>query len=206
MHIPSKIECFELMTRMRMPDHIAAHSLMVRRVALLLTDRLTRQGASVYRSLVAASALLHDITKPRSLTTGENHAATGGELMQDLGFPEVGRIVAQHVLLECDAQAGFPTEAEIVNYADKRVLDDRVVTLTERMDYILARYGRTPARKQKLQALWDRTIVLEKKIFAAAVFSPEGLAGHSDLEKFTADYAGYLRHKHNGGQGPPPPA
>jgi uncharacterized protein len=205
MRIPSKIECFQLMTQMRMLDHIAAHSLMVSRVALLLTDRLIRQGASVHRGLVATAALLHDITKPRSLTTGENHAETGGELLRDLGFPELGRIVAQHVVLERDSTARFPTEAEIVNYADKRVLNDQVVTLAERMDYILARYGRTPALKQKLQALWNRTIVLEKKIFAAAVFRPERLADRTDLKKFDADYASYLRHKHNGRQASAPP-
>jgi putative nucleotidyltransferase with HDIG domain len=194
MRIPSQSECFQLMTRMRMLDHIAAHCLMVRRVAVLLTDHLERQGAPLRRDLVASAALLHDITKPRSLTTGENHAATGGELMRDLGFPEVGRIVAQHVVLDGDADTPFPTEAEIVNYADKRVIEDRIVTLAVRMDYILARYGRTPALKTKLQVLWDRTVELEQKIFAPLAFAPEALAAHTDGRQFAADYAGYLRH------------
>jgi putative nucleotidyltransferase with HDIG domain len=180
MRIPSKIECFQLMTQMRMLDHIAAHSLMVSRVALLLTDRLIRQGASVHRGLVATAALLHDITKPRSLTTGENHAETGGELLRDLGFPELGRIVAQHVLLERDSTARFPTEAEIVNYADKRVLHDRIVSLDERMAYILERYGDTPEYRARLRWLWDISNLQEKRIFAEMPFSPAGIELHME--------------------------
>ena len=69
---------------------------------------------------------------------------TGGRLLTDLGWPEVGDIVRQHVHLDANGHPGPPTEVEIVNYADKRVMHDSIVSLEQRMDYILQRYGTTP--------------------------------------------------------------
>lgn len=200
MRTPSKLECFQLMLQMAMMDHIAAHCLMVRRVGLLLADHLDRQGVPVHRNLVASAAMLHDITKSRSLTTGENHAETGGLFLRNLGFSEIGHIVEQHVVLDDSPPSRFPTETEIVNYADKRVLNDKIVSLSVRMDYILDRYGQTRALEKKLRWLWEKSVDLEEKIFALIPFTPEELMAHTDPKKFEADYADYLRYKDNAGQ------
>jgi uncharacterized protein len=112
-----------------MPKHIRNHSNMVCQVALILTDGLIAAGINLNRRLVMAAALLHDITKPRSFKTGENHAQTGGTYLTALGFPEVGSIIRQHVMLDQYFAAPHPSEAEVVNYADKRILHDQVVSL-----------------------------------------------------------------------------
>jgi HD superfamily phosphodiesterase len=124
---------------------------------------------------VFASALLHDITKPRSFTTGENHSKTGGEYLTGLGFPEVGHIVRQHVILDSYREDEAPTEAQIVNYADKRVLHDKVVPLDDRMDYIMQRYAKTEAHRQWLMAVWELTATLEARLFDYLAFSPDQL-------------------------------
>ena len=67
----------------------------------------------------------------------ENHARTGAQFLSDRGYPEVGHIVRQHVVLDEYFASEELTEAEIVNYADKRVLHDQVVSLKERKYYIL---------------------------------------------------------------------
>ena len=92
--------------------------------------------------------------------------------MTDLGYPEVGRIVGQHVRLESYFASPVPTEAEIVNYADKRVLHDRIAPLPERMGYILERYGQDPVQKQDILQLWGRTEKLEARLFAGLSFAP----------------------------------
>jgi len=102
--------------------------------------------------MIRAAALLHDITKTRSFQTLEDHAETGARLVADLGYPEVGRIIGQHVRLESYPPARTPSEAEIVNYADKRVLHDRIVSLDERMGYILKKYGDAPDDLSRLLA------------------------------------------------------
>lgn len=164
-----------MMCHLEMPSHIQAHSQLVCQIALVLTDGLIAAGIKINRKLVCASALLHDITKPRSFETGENHAQTGGEHLTELGFPEVGNIVRQHVVLDDYPESNPPTEAEVVNYADKRVLHDKVVSLDERMGYILKRYAKTKARQELLKTLWQQTQQLEKRLFSYLAFTPDAL-------------------------------
>ncbi len=173
MRIPPQNECLQMLYSMDMPDHIQDHSRLVCRIALVLADGLIAAGIAINRDLVMASALLHDITKPRSFETGENHAQTGGEYLTALGFPEVGEIVRQHVVLDHYFAGSAPSEAEIVNYADKRVLHDRVVPLDDRMAYILQRYAKTIQRQVLLQELWDQTRLLEQRLFAYLTITPE---------------------------------
>lgn len=161
------------MAEMGMLEHIVAHSRQVCRVALLLTDGFSLPAPD--RALIEAAALLHDITKTRSFQTQEAHAETGGRLLAERGYPEVGRIVSQHVRLERRTRAAVPTAAEIVNYADKRVLHDRIVPLCDRMAYILERYGRDPVRKRYLRSLWRKTERLEGRLFTRLPFTPDDL-------------------------------
>lgn len=173
MLIPQKEQCLHLLSTVDMPGHIRDHSKLVCRVALVLTDGLIAAGIDVNRKLVRASALLHDITKPRSFKTGENHAQTGGQYLAKLGYPEVGEIIRQHVVLDQYFAAATPDEAEVVNYADKRVLHDKVVPLDERMTYILHRYAKTKARQELLKQLWEQTRLLERRLFAHLSFTPD---------------------------------
>jgi uncharacterized protein len=171
--IPSDDECYEIIAEMGMLEHIIAHSLQVRRVSLFLVDHLI--GENLNRELVGAAALLHDITKTRSLQTKEDHAKTGEILLTAKGYPEVGRIIGQHVFISECFPDGEITEAEVVNYADKRVLHDGVASMDERMIYILERYGKTPERRQLLKLLSDRSKRLENKIFKRLSFRPDDL-------------------------------
>ena len=143
------------MCEMHMLEHIVAHSLQVCRVGMCLVDFLKAQGIHLDGLLVQAAALLHDITKTRSFKTEENHALTGSQHLIDSGFPEVGDLVRQHVRLDNYSESKSITEAEIINYADKRVLHDRIVSLDERMNYIMERYGRQPAHQQRIRLLWE---------------------------------------------------
>jgi len=191
MRIPSKRECFQMIYTMNMMDHIVAHSLMVFLVARLLVDRMAAVEVILNRKLVSASSLLHDITKTRSFATGENHALTGDAYLRRQGFPEVGNIVGQHVRLHDYTDDIVPTEAELVNYADKRVLHDKVVTLEERMNYILARYGKDPELKKRLRWLWGKTKVQEAKLFNYLSFSPDELVRLIETEMLEAELAEY---------------
>lgn len=172
--IPSEEACRQLMTDMGMLEHIVAHSRQVCRVALCLSDAFSLPDSD--RALIQAAALLHDITKTRSFQTQEAHAETGARLLTELDYPEVAQIVRQHVQLENGISSDLPTAAQIVNYADKRVLHDRIVPLRDRMAYILERYGRDPERKGYLLSLWKKTEGLEDRLFARLPFTPDDLS------------------------------
>ena len=172
--IPSEEACRRLISAMGMMEHIMVHSQQVCRVSLLLADHLDHSRLN--RELIRAAALLHDITKTRSFQTLEDHAETGARLVADLGYPEVGRIIGQHVRLENYFASAVPSEAEVVNYADKRVLHDRIVPLGERMGYILEKYGREPEWKRAILLLWEKTEGLEGRLFAGLPFAPDDIS------------------------------
>jgi putative nucleotidyltransferase with HDIG domain len=176
--IPSEVECRQLIAGMGMLENIVAHCRQVCRVSLLIVDNLKLDHLKpdgLNRDLIRAAALLHDITKTRSFQTQEDHAETGEKLLTEIGYPEVGRIVGQHIRLERYFASALPTEAEVVNYADKRVLHDRIVPLGERMGYILEKYGRAPERKRAILLLWEKTEALEARLFAGLPFAPDGI-------------------------------
>jgi hypothetical protein len=65
------------------------------------------------------------------------YAKVGSELLAEKGFPEVGELVRRHVRLDEYPKPVVLGEVQIINYADRRVLHDQVVSLDKRLDYIL---------------------------------------------------------------------
>ena len=193
MNIPSKKVCFQHMCRMQMLENIVAHSIQVCRVGICLVGHLKLQGFKINGQLVQAAALLHDITKTRSFDTEENHALTGGQDLTDLGYPQVGDLVRQHVRLDNYSEPQNLSEAVIVNYADKRVLHDRIVSLDERMSYIQERYGTRPEHKHRIQLLWEKTAALEKQVFKFLPFSPDDLIHHLALMDLSSEISNYRK-------------
>ena len=163
------------MCEMKMMDHIVGHSLQVYRVAVFLTDHLNEGQYHLNKELIKAAALLHDITKTRSFKTEENHALTGGQLLAEQGYPEVGDLVRQHVRLDEYPDPATLGEAEILNYSDKRVLHDRIVGLDKRLDYIMEKYGKLPEHQERIRWLWGKTLAMEDEIFRDLAMSPQDL-------------------------------
>jgi putative nucleotidyltransferase with HDIG domain len=158
-----------------MLPHISDHSRLVCRVAHCLAKLLIENQVLLNLELVQAGALLHDITKTRSLLTGESHPHSGCDLLAALGYPEVGKVVAQHVKLHLYFKNDHPDEAEIVNYADKRVINDRIVSLERRMQYILEHYAKTTRDAVHVKTLCQLTEQVEQRIFAHIDFPPQDL-------------------------------
>jgi putative nucleotidyltransferase with HDIG domain len=175
MKIPTKGQCYQMMGEMKMMDHIVVHSLQVCRVATFLTDHLNKHQYQLNHDQIRAAALLHDITKTRSFKTREDHALTGGNYLSELGYPEIGNLIRQHVKLDTYSEDGTISEAEVLNYADKRVMHDEIVDLDRRMDYIMERYAQTAADRERIKMLWQKTKEIENKLFKELSFVPDDL-------------------------------
>jgi len=185
MNIPSETQCYRIMAKMAMLPNIAAHSIRVCQVATLLTENLNSNGGDLNPALIRAAALLHDITKTRSLQTSENHAQTGAFYLADRGYPEVSEIVAQHVNIDSFNPDGEPTAAEVVNYADKRVLHDKVVPLDERLVYIKKRYSCSAGELgSRVERMCREADAVEKKLFKTLPFSAAKLRLNLDPDVF----------------------
>ena len=194
--VPTKAQCYQMMCEMKMMDHIVVHSMQVCRVAIYLTDYLVGRHTHLNANLIRSAALLHDITKTRSFNTGEDHALTGGQFLADRGYPEVGDLVRQHVVLDEYSATKIPVEADILNYADKRVLHDEIVDLDRRLDYILARYATKAEQRERIYLLWEKTKHLENRIFSDLPFSPEELNRILNAEDRLVDLTEYRRVCH----------
>ena len=193
MKIPTVNQCYQMISEMQMMDHIVIHSLQVCRVATFLTGHLNKQNYGLNFDLIQSAALLHDITKTRSFKTREDHALTGGLYLAKRGYPEIGELVRQHVSLDDYPHPVELGERQIINYADKRVLHDQVVSLDKRMDYILEKYGETPELTEQIHWLWEKTVELEAKIFDDLTVVPRELNRLLNNWDFTQDFAAYQK-------------
>ena len=194
MQIPSKKECFQLMCEMKMLEHIVVHSMRVCRVATYLTGYLIAHHHHLNSKLIRSAALLHDITKTRSFNTGEDHALTGSQFLAGRGYPEVGDLVRQHVVLDEYLVVKISVEmADIINYADKRVLHDEIVDLETRLDYILEKYAKKAEHRERIYLLWEKTKNLEHRIFSDLPFSPEDLIKTLNAVDLKMDLLEYQR-------------
>ncbi len=180
--IPTRDECLRLMSQYGMLSHIIDHSIEVTRVALYLAVELNKRGQRIDLGLVEAASLLHDLTKSECFKTKEDHAHTASQLLKGMGYARVGEVVAEHIQLSRKNDPSLVTEEEIVNYADKRVQHDRIVSLAERFYDLMDRYGKGQKASEEMEKLRKATFEIENKIFAILGFDPSGLQ-HLQLEE-----------------------
>lgn len=148
-----------------MPEHIREHSQAVCAVALQVADWLVAGGVRLYRPAVEAGALLHDLAKAPCLADGTSHDRAGERLLREHGYPELGYVAGVHVTLPDDHPLD---EAVVVYYADKRVQHTALVSLADRFDDLIERYGEgDPLRIAYLDAMRERTVAVERRLFAA---------------------------------------
>jgi putative nucleotidyltransferase with HDIG domain len=172
-----------------MYDHIREHSLMVTRVAELMYRQLAAQGASLPpKELVIAGALLHDIAKSKCIKEGCQHAQVGEAICLDLGYPEVAEMVRNHVNLPGLRPQAYQrnsfTGPELVYYSDKRVKHDGIVSLDERLAYILEKYSDNPEWDKNIHANFRMCAELEGFFFSRLDFAPDEVAARIDQTLF----------------------
>lgn len=143
-HIPSNAECTALWDKYDMPVHIRAHSEQVAHIATTLGNMAVKRGLKVSVESITASALLHDIAKAYTIEYGGDHAWIGGSIvLSETGNPYVAQGVLHHV------HWGWPVDSDLcflplaIIYADKRVMHDCIVSLDERFEDLVVRYGKS---------------------------------------------------------------
>ena len=194
--VPSIAQCLALMDRYAMFENIRAHSVTVARVAEALLTGLAATktpGTNVPDTdLVLAGALLHDIAKTLCLDNKCDHARKGRDICMEHGYPAIGEIVREHVTLKDFSidryTQGIFFAKEIVYYADKRVRHDSIVSLHERMTYIIERYGnQDQQRHQQIEENFQRCLILEQHLFSHISFAATELAGKVATERKPRD-------------------
>lgn len=164
----------KIMEEHKMPLNIKAHSLKVRDVSVFLTKELNKKGKNLNLGLVGASALLHDIAKIYCLNSKEKHDEVGADLLRTMGYDMVADVVEQHVNLWKKYKK--LVEEEIVNYSDKRVMHDKIVSLQERFKDVKNRYAFDDSEtRERIRLTEKESYRVEKRIFKNLDFSPDDL-------------------------------
>ena len=138
MNIPSREQCLKILKNNKTPSNIIEHSKTVCKVAESIVKKLIKKGIKVNKELVIAAALLHDVERHK-----DNHVERGAELIKKLSYPEIANVISKHTLYQVEMEENQPNtvEEKIVFYADKRVKNDKVVSLEERYEDIKERYN-----------------------------------------------------------------
>lgn len=186
--LPSINDCLDLMKQYHMLPNIMDHSIVVARVAEIITRGLITAGHNLSLEKVVVGALLHDIGKTACLDNDDDHAAKGHEICLSHDLESIADIVAEHVILKSYSPENSFSEKEIVYYSDKRVNHDQVVSLEKRLTYILERYGRNNEKRcQAIKRNYALCQDLEKRMFSDLSFEPVDVADLLVKQQTTID-------------------
>ena len=155
MNIPTQEQCLEIL-RKNVPDNIIAHLKAVSDFSEKVMDVLEKRGIKVNRELVKAAALLHDVRKLE-----KDHELKGAEYIASLGYKEVANLIRKHGLSRLNDESFVPKtwEEKVVFYSDKRIKDDRIVSVDERFEDIRKRY-----KRDIIEHEYELTLKIEKEL------------------------------------------
>ncbi len=167
--IPSKIQAMKLMKSLGLENNILQHQLAVMREARDIAYNIKKVKLNI--RLIKIGALMHDIGRTRNHSL--LHGPMGGDIIREHGFSEeLARIAERHSmagLSPAEAQTfNLPDriyepqtiEEKIVCLADKYYIGTEKVTVQERFQRWIDKYGETPLLKRQ----YERGILLEEEI------------------------------------------
>lgn len=163
---------------LRLPANVGAHCDAVADVCARLSDALAERGMVARRGFARAAGMCHDLCrfvdfKPGAAPDGyeepmedrkawdawksahpfATHEEAAGAFLRERGYPELARAVQEHSV-HFPLHGRTSVESQILYYADKRVIGDRIVSIAERHEDFAVRYRngvRTPEN-----AGWER--------------------------------------------------
>ncbi|MFH1426411.1 MAG: HD domain-containing protein [Candidatus Kerfeldbacteria bacterium] len=188
--LPTREECERLWDEYHTPKHVREHMKQVGRVAKKIAEGLAQKGIDIDVELVDRAALLHDVvrvTEWKELNVENMPYVPGEEEIQAWKkqreayppsmshtevnyitlkdtYPELAEVVRTHCItktMDCTSW-----EQKVLNYADRRVAHDVIVTVKERLQE-----GENRANEQGLEPfenyaqLINRTYEIENEIF-----------------------------------------
>lgn len=164
--LPSDEDIQRWRKELYLPTHVQKHCDAVTDMAMELAEKLLKQGTIVRKETLRKAALLHDLLRfidfrehasPADFKAsaeekqvwntwkeryaGQKHEAACASFLREKGYPELAQIIEPHGLA-IPSPDRFFTEQKLLYYADKRVIQDRPVTLAERFADFRMRYGR----------------------------------------------------------------
>lgn len=195
MKLPTEPQCMDYFRQYCVPKNIVEHCLNVRNVAVFLAKKIQLNGIEVDIGFVNCMALLHDLFKTVTLSElkpnaffNYNYSEEEIKMWKQLKakFPnlyegEIFYLIFKEEFPELAiALRDLSNQTEdksweemLVHYADGRVLQNEVVTLNKRINYLQKRYNfDLNYLEQKKKEMFE----IENKIMQVVNIFPENLA------------------------------
>lgn len=195
MKLPTEQQCMGYFRQYCVPKSIVEHCLNVRKVAVFLAKKIQFNGIEVDIEFVNCMALLHDLFKAVTLSElkpntffNYNYSEEEIQMWKQLKakFPNLYEGKIFYLIFKDEfpelaiALRDLSNQAEnksweemLVHYADGRVLQNEVVTLNKRINYLQKRYNfDLNYLEQKKKEIFE----IETKIMQAVNIHPENLA------------------------------
>lgn len=174
--IPDEKQCARLWDKYDVMPHIREHCRAVASVAVEIARRAERSGLVPQNRLLnessaLAAALLHDLAKTYAIRHGGSHAQLGAAwVREETGNPALAQAVLFHVswpwenTVMDDVQDPLRLPI-VIAYADKRARHAEIVSIRERFDDLIVRYGISEEKKRSLLRYYEHTERVEQALF-----------------------------------------
>lgn len=174
--VPDETACLAVWQRYGMFEHIGRHSRQVANMAEALAARAAEIGAAdrpdQLRAISRAAGLLHDIAKSYTVQHGGSHAQIGSSwVVAATGNHRIAQAVYHHVEWPWPLPESLIHPVFFVIYADKRARHDEIVTLDERYEDLLVRYGKSERSRAAIYRGWEHAKTIERVLSTQLEFS-----------------------------------
>ena len=173
MNLPTKQQCFEIFKEHKVPQNIIEHCLMVNKIAVFLAEKLKQKGIDINIDLLDRASLLHDLDKIPTKNQIIEHGELSKKIMTEKGYPELGKLIKVHTCENIKEGLVNTWEEKLLNYADIRVLNDKIVSAHKRFEDGRKRYPHFAKPEHRITE--KLAFEIEKEIFSHLDFKPEEL-------------------------------
>ena len=175
-YVPDERQCVRLWDKYGMMPHIREHCRAVASVAVEIARRAEKRGLvpperGFSEAYALAGGLLHDLAKTYTIRHGGAHSQLGAAwVREETGNPALAQAVLWHVSWPWSGGALDDTADPlrlpvVVAYADKRVRHADIVSVQERFDDLMVRYGTDDEKREMLAENLAHSLAVEQAIF-----------------------------------------
>lgn len=138
------IQIKKIYKKYSVPKNIIKHMEKVRKVCAVLTNELIKKGIKIDKKTVLNAALIHDVLRIK-----DNHEENMCKILKKMGEEKIANLVKKHAFPYIDNLKTW--EEKTLYYADKRVSENKIVTLEERFGKRNNRDLKTETKVKKLE-------------------------------------------------------
>lgn len=157
--IPLKDEIYSLLDKYEVPANVRAHMEKTSELLLDTANKIDPDKKIYDRELLYAAAMLHDIAR-----TKPHHESAGADIIIREGYDLVADIAGAHGDMNFSRNGlTIIPEEYLLYYADKRVKEDKILTIDERFAGSRGKCT-TPEALENFRKRYDKALAIEKWI------------------------------------------